>query len=126
MVKPRKTGSRNGGHQTPFSPRKRKPAASRRRRPRSIAAKNSDSNEYNAVVAHADKSVVVRPDKNSVEIFKTTAEELKRLAPIMGREGLLIVGSIFPAHAAAAVGVNPYFAYGTSLFAIMAYLWRVR
>jgi hypothetical protein len=65
------------------------------------------------------------PQPERMEITKEAGKQLERLAPHFGREGLIIVGGMIPAHAAAAAGVNPLFAYGTHLACVCLYLLRM-
>lgn len=65
------------------------------------------------------------PLHDTIEITKEAGKHLERLAPYFGREGLIIVGGMIPAHAAAAAGVNPLFAYGTHLACVCLYLLRM-
>lgn len=65
------------------------------------------------------------PPHDRIEITKEAGRHLERLAPYFGREGLIIVGGMIPAHAAAAAGVNPLFAYGTHLACVCLYLLRM-
>ncbi len=84
-----------------------------------------------AVIARKNQREVQAPPReesphDGIEITKEAGKYLERLAPYFGREGLIIVGAMIPAHAAAAAGVNPLFAYGTHLACVCLYLLRMR
>lgn len=66
-----------------------------------------------------------QPQTARAKITREAGNLLEHLAPHMGREGLIIVGCMIPAHAAAAAGVNPVLAYGTQLACVCLYLVRV-
>lgn len=103
-----KSGSRTRGQQHSSAPSKQKSG--------SEIVVTTATKEPKEVVKHEP------PPKHS-----SPFEQMKHLAPFMGRDGLVIVGGAFPAHAAVMAGVNPAYAYGSAIILAVLYMiqtWR--
>ncbi|WP_156179613.1 hypothetical protein [Bradyrhizobium sp. LTSPM299] len=116
MSQTQQNGSRNGGQHKPSAPRSHKDEP--------VVVEQPP-----VVVEH--KEVVLAPQPHhqleKLDVVKTAAEQLKSLAPMMGREGAVIVAGSFPAHAAVMAGANPAYVYGSAIIFAVLYMiqtWR--